>query len=308
MAERFTNQRSKQGEMQQKRSRPERLNREAKKPNSTPALPNRANSNRTPAWVKTQQREPAEDLCWGRQPVLDLLRDSPKRCLKLTIANNVRPPFLDELTDLARAAKVVYQMVTPEVIDGLCPRVNHQGVACRVAEMEPMELEPFLAALPKEGPLLVVILDHIEDPHNLGAIIRSAEAAGAAGVVFGKRRSALPGGTVVKVSAGAALRVPLVGVVNITRAIKDIKEFGLWTVGLENKAEAGDSIWTRDKIPARTALIVGAEGEGISRLVAQNCDDLAYIPISGRTGSLNASVACAIAMFEWSKNLRAGAI
>jgi len=283
----------------QRRSRPERLTREAKKPIPNSASANSANKNRTPAWVKTQQREPAEDVCWGRQPILDLLRNSPKRCLKLLVANNVRPPFLDELTDLAREQKVVYQLVAPEVIDGLCPRVNHQGVACRVAEMEPMELEPFLASLPKEGPLLVVILDHIEDPHNLGAIIRSAEAAGASGVVFGKRRSALPGGTVVKVSAGAALRIPLIGVVNIARAVKDIKEFGLWTVGLENKPEAGDSIWMKDKIPARAAVVVGSEGEGLSRLVAQSCDDLAYIPISGATGSLNASVACAIVMFEW---------
>ena len=288
-------------EQRQKRTRPERLTKEAQKssPRTTPA--NKVNVNRAPAWIKTQHKEPASDVCWGRQPVLDVLRNSPKRCLKLMIANNVRPPFLDELTDLARGAKVVYQLVTPEVIDGLCPQVNHQGVACRVAEMEPMELAPFLDSLPKEGPLLVIILDHIEDPHNLGAIIRSAEAAGAAGVIFGKRRSALPGGTVVKVSAGAALRVPLVGVINISRTIKDIKEFGLWTVGLENKTGAGDSIWMKNKIPARAALIVGAEGEGISRLAAHNCDDLAYIPISGKIGSLNASVACAIAMFEWNK-------
>ena len=295
----FSNQRNSQ-EAKHKRSRPERLTSEVKNASSVNSVKKNTN---TPAWVKTQLREPADDVCWGRQPVLDLLRDSPKRCLKLIIANNVRPPFLDELTDLARGAKVVFQLVTPEVIDGLCPRVNHQGVACRVAEMEPMELEAFLASLPKEGPLLVVILDHIEDPHNLGAIIRSAEAAGAAGVIFGKRRSALPGGTVVKVSAGAALRVPLVGVVNITRSIKDIKEFGLWTVGLENEAGVGDSIWIKNKIPERTAIIVGAEGEGISRLAAQNCDDLAYIPFSGKTGSLNASVACAIAMFEWRRNL-----
>ena len=295
----FSNQSNKDKNTRHKRSRPERLTGEAKNARAT----NVERKNQTPpTWIKTQLREPAEDLCWGRQPILDLLKNSPKRCLKLLIANNTRPPFLDELTDLARGAKVVFQLVAPEVVDGLCPRVNHQGVACRVAEMEPLELEPFLASLPKVGPLLIVILDHIEDPHNLGAIIRSAEAAGASGVIFGKRRSALPGGTVVKVSAGAALRLPLVGVVNISRAIKDIKEFGLWTVGLENKATAGDSIWIKDKIPARAAIIVGAEGEGISRLVTENCDDLAFIPMSGEAGSLNASVACAIAMFEWSRN------
>ena len=296
----FSNQRNKRENIKRKRPRPERLANEAKKANPAPA--NKVNKNHKPAWIKNHPGEPADDICWGRQPVVDLLKNSPRRCLKLFIANNTRPPFLDELTDLARESKAVYQLVTPEVINGLCPGVNHQGVACRVAEMEPVELEVFLASLPKQGPLLVVVLDHIEDPHNLGAIIRSAEAAGVSGVIFGKRRSALPGGTVVKVSAGAALRMPLVGVVNINRAIKDIKEFGLWTVGLENEAGAGDSIWTKDKIPARAAIVVGAEGEGLSRLAAQSCDDLAYIPISGKVGSLNASVACAVSMFEWRRN------
>lgn len=293
-----------------KRTRPARLSKEAKtgpakKKNVFKPGEARERSPKGKApWIPQTKRDVPDDICWGRQPVLDLLRDAPKRCLKVIIANNVRPPFLDELSDLARASKVVYQMVAPEVLDGLCPKVNHQGVACRMAEVDTLELDPFLKSLPKEGPVLVVVLDHIEDPHNLGAIVRSAEAAGAAGVVFGKRRSALPGGTVVKVSAGAALRVPLIGVVNISRAVKDIKEFGLWTVGLENEAGAGDSLWNKDKMPARSAIIVGGEGEGMSRLVAESCDDLAYIPMSGKTGSLNASVACAMAMFEWSRNNR----
>lgn len=253
-------------------------------------------------WQKNaaEVREPADDVCWGRQPVLDLVKTAPGRCTKLVIANNVRPPFLDELVDAARAGKIVYQLVAPEALDSLCPGVHHQGVACRITEAKLVELEPFLQTLPAGKPALVVVLDHIEDPHNLGAIVRSAEAAGASAVVFSKRRSALPGGTVVKVSAGAALRVPMISVVNIARTVEALKEAGFWTVGLENEAKT--SIWNdKEKLQLRTALVVGAEGEGLSRLVGETCDQLLRIPICGVVGSLNASVAAALGMFEWAR-------
>jgi 23S rRNA (guanosine2251-2'-O)-methyltransferase len=233
------------------------------------------------------------------------VKTAPGRCLKVVIANNVRPPFLDELTDAARAGKVVYQMTAPEALDTLCPGVRHQGVACRVTEAKLLELEPFLEGLPKEQgqkkPALIVVLDHIEDPHNLGAVVRSAEAVGAAAVLYPKRRSALPGGTVMKVSAGAAMRVPMIPVVNIARSIEQLKEAGFWTVGLEN--EVGSSFWDEANLPSRTAFVIGAEGEGLSRLVGEKCDQLLRIPIRGGVGSLNASVAAALAMFEWSRRL-----
>ncbi|MCR4817557.1 MAG: 23S rRNA (guanosine(2251)-2'-O)-methyltransferase RlmB [Fretibacterium sp.] len=239
---------------------------------------------------------PPDDICWGRQPVLDLVKGNPTRCTRLLIANNVRPPFLDELTDAARAGRVVYQMVAPEALDKLCPGERHQGVACRITETKPVELEPFLRALPKDRPALIVVLDHIEDPHNMGAIVRSAEAAGAAAVVYSRRRSALPGGTVVKTSAGAALRLPMIPVVNIVRTIEQLQALDFWTAGLEGRAEA--SLW-EESLPARLALVVGAEGEGLSRLVSQTCDQLLRIPIQGGVGSLNASVAAALGIFEW---------
>ena len=212
------------------------------------------------------------------------------------IANNVRPPFLDELVDAARAGRVVYQMVAPEALDRLCPGERHQGVACRLTDVRPVELDPFLKDLPKDGPALIVVLDHIEDPHNLGAIVRSAEAAGAAAVVYARRRSALPGGTVAKTSAGASLRVPMIAVVNIARTIERLQAAGFWTVGLEGRAERG--LWA-EELPSRSALVVGAEGEGLSRLVGQTCDQLLRVPIQGGVGSLNASVAAALGMFEW---------
>lgn len=247
---------------------------------------------------------PPNDVCWGRQPVLDLVRNTPSRCTRLLIANNVRPPYLDELVDLARAGRVVYQLVAPEALDKLCPGERHQGVACRLTETVPVDLEPFLKALPAEAPALIVVLDHVEDPHNLGAIVRSAEAAGAAAAVYSRRRSALPGGTVVKTSAGASLRLPMIPVVNVVRTLAQLQAAGFWTVGLEGRAEV--SLW-EDELPARLALVVGAEGEGLSRLVSESCDQLLRIPIQGGVGSLNASVAAALGMFEWSRT-RASAL
>ena len=257
-----------------------------------------------PAAARPWRKEPAErpvppdDVCWGRQPVLDLVKGSPSRCTRLLIANNVRPPFLDELVDAARAGRVVYQMVAPEALDKLCPDVRHQGVACRVTETEPVELEPFLKGLSGAGaePALIVVLDHIEDPHNLGAVVRSAEAAGASAVVYSRRRSALPGGTVVKTSAGAALRLPMIPVVNIVRTLEQLQAAGFWVVGLDGGAV--ESLWD-DALPARLALVVGAEGDGLSRLVGERCDQRLRIPIQGGVGSLNASVAAALGMFEW---------
>jgi 23S rRNA (guanosine2251-2'-O)-methyltransferase len=253
---------------------------------------------RKEAAVSVPAREPTDDVCWGRQPVLDIVKATPGRCAKLIIANNVRPPFLDELTDAARAGRVVYQMAAPEALDALCPGVRHQGVACRVTEVKFLELDPFLEGLPKDAPALIVVLEHLEDPHNLGAIVRSAEAAGAAAVVVSKRRSALPGGVMVKVSAGAAIRVPMISVVNINRAVERLKESGFWTVGLDSGAET--SLWN-DAPPARAALIIGAEGEGLSRLVGETCDQLLRIPVRGVVGSLNASVAAALGLFEWAR-------
>ena len=243
-----------------------------------------------------------EDICRGRKPVIDLLTKTPSRCAKLLIANNVRPPFLDELLDLARNAKVVYQVVAPEALDKLSGGGKHQGVICRLNQAKTLELEEFIRGIDADSPALVVILDHIEDPHNLGAIIRSAEAGGASGVIIAKRRSAIPNDTVIKTSAGASLRLPVVQVANITRTIERLKESGFWAVGLDGNANA--SLWAED-MPERCVLVVGAEGEGLSRLVGETCDILMKIPIMQEgVSSLNASVASALGVFEWSRKYR----
>ena len=209
------------------------------------------------------------DICRGRKPVIDLLTKSPSRCAKLLIANNVRPPFLDEVIGAAKAAGVTFQVVAPEALDKLSGGEKHQGVICRLTQAKTVELEEFLRGLEGKPSALVVVLDHIEDPHNLGAVIRSAEAGGASGVISAKRRSALPNDTVIKTSAGASLRVPLIQVANITRTLERLKEADFWTVGLD--ASAKSSIWS-EALPEHCALVIGAEGEGLSRLVGETCD------------------------------------
>ena len=241
-----------------------------------------------------------ENFCRGRKPVLDLLTKTPERCSKLLIANNVRPPFLDEILQAAHNANITYQIVAPEALDKISGGERHQGVICKLTELKPLELEEFLRTLDKNSPCLLVILDHIEDPHNLGAVIRSAEAGGASAVIFAKRRSAVPNDTVIKISAGASLRLPLVQVANITNTIERLKELNFWIVGLSEKSEI--SIWS-EKLPERCVLVVGAEGSGISRLVIEHCDILTKIPIKNDgVGSLNASVAAALGIFEWARN------
>lgn len=241
-----------------------------------------------------------DDICRGRKPVTDLLAKSPSRCAKLMIANNVRPPFLDELLDMARAANVSWQIVAPEALDKLSGGEKHQGVICRLTQAKTLDLDAFLKSIDPKSPSLAVILDHIEDPHNLGAVIRSSEAGGASCVVYAKRRSAVPNDTVIKTSAGASLRLPLIPVSNITRTIEAFKAANFWTVGLDGNAE--ESLWA-EKLPERCAIVVGAEGEGLSRLVSETCDILRKIPIKQEgVSSLNASVAAALGIFEWARN------
>ncbi|MDD4266073.1 MAG: 23S rRNA (guanosine(2251)-2'-O)-methyltransferase RlmB [Aminobacterium colombiense] len=240
-----------------------------------------------------------EDLIWGRQPVLDLLQYSPQKCLKVWISERAHPSFSGEVMTLARSTKVPFQKVASTLVDEMCPGENHQGAVAKITMVEQLDMEDFLPTLKtKEGPILLVVLDHILDPHNLGAIIRTAEAAGATAVVYSKRRSALPGGTVVKVSAGAALRVPMISVTNIAQTITRLQEEDFWVVGLDHNAP--QSLWGAT-YPDKSSIVVGAEGEGLSRLVAQRCDMLLRIPITGKTGSLNAGVAAALGMFEWAR-------
>ncbi len=169
----------------------------------------------------------------------------------------------------------------------------HQSVVADVEEVKDYSIDELVSGA--RGTPLIVVLDGIEDPHNLGAILRTADAAGVDGVVIQSRRSAALGGVTAKASSGAVAHVRIAEVVNIARALEELKEAGVWTVGL-----AGEATTAYDAIDftGPSAIVLGAEGSGLRRLVRERCDFLAAIPLGGHVGSLNVSVAAGIALFE----------
>jgi 23S rRNA (guanosine2251-2'-O)-methyltransferase len=229
--------------------------------------------------------------------VTNLLEDEPSRCLKVIASKTMQAGQMDRIAALCRAAGIPLQRVEQRAVNALADGANHQGVIAVIAPKPMMDMADAPGLLPKTpSRALAVLLDHVQDPHNLGAMIRSAEAASASFLALPLRRSSLPTGTVVKTSAGASMRLPLVATGNTASAVKEFQEAGLWAVALD--AGATKSIYSA-QLPPRTLLVVGSEGKGVGRAVASACDETLGIPISGGTGSLNASVALAVAMFEW---------
>jgi 23S rRNA (guanosine2251-2'-O)-methyltransferase len=234
---------------------------------------------------------------YGINPVLEALR------ARRVTAVRVSPRADDRLTAIVKAAEaqgIAVRRVTAGELDRLARGV-HQGVVADVHERETFSLEELLAGA-REAPLIVV-LDQIEDPHNVGAILRTVDAAGADGVVRQLRHAARLDGAAAKASAGAVAHVKVAEVVNIARALETLKEAGVWIVGLASDApKRYDDI----DLSLPTALVVGAEGTGLRRLVRERCDWLASIPMHGHVQSLNVSVATAIALFEARRQRKVG--
>ncbi len=238
----------------------------------------------------------ADDLCWGRNPVLTLLQNRPELCRKVFLLTGARDDFRDSVAQVCADRNIPIEASERADLDRLTGGAVHQGVAVRMLPIPPADLDSVTDALDPQAPALIVLMDHCQDPHNLGAVIRTAEIAGAACVVCQNDRSATVNGTVVKTSAGAAFRLPVAQVVNVNRELERLKEKGFWVVGLDHRTD--ETVWS-SPLPERLVLVVGSEGDGIAPLVAKNCDKLVRIPMAGRTGNLNASVAAALGMFEW---------
>ncbi len=200
-----------------------------------------------------------------------------------------------QLLSLAAQDSVPVRRVSDDELDRESGGSSHQGVIADVSERKLYELHELIDEAQATPPALIVVLDGIEDPHNFGAILRTCDAVGAHGVVRQTRHSAPLTGATSKASAGAVAHVKIADVVNIARAVDDLKEAGIWTVGL-----AGDAPSTYDKMDFSlpTALVVGAEGTGLRRLVRERCDLLAAIPMKGQVDSLNVSVAAGVVLFE----------
>ncbi len=232
----------------------------------------------------------------GKNPVLELLK-SDRPLNKLLISNEYRKnPSAQEIISLAKNKGAVIEWADKAIIDRKSQTGKHQGLIAYVSPQEYFEIEDLLEEAKKrnEKPLLVV-LDGIEDPQNLGAIIRTAECAGAHGVVIAKRRAAPLTAAVASASAGALSHLKVARVANISETITKLKENGIWAVGIE----AGEKKrYTEVDLKLPTAIVIGSEGGGLSRLVKERCEVLASIPMKGKISSLNASVATAVVLYE----------
>ena len=227
---------------------------------------------------------------YGINPVLEALRAKRATSVRVSTRADQR---VAAVVSLAEAQGVEVHRVAPNDLDRLTRGAAHQGVVADTRERAPLSIEDLVSGA--TGAPLLVVLDGIEDPHNVGAILRSVDAAGADGVVRQSRHAAALDGAAAKASAGAVAHVKVAEVVNIARALEELKEAGVWTVGL-----AGDAPKRYDEVDLTlpTALVVGAEGTGLRRLVRERCDWLVSIPMAGHVQSLNVSVAAGIALFE----------
>jgi 23S rRNA (guanosine2251-2'-O)-methyltransferase len=238
-------------------------------------------------------------LIYGINPVIEAVRARRATAIRVTTRADER---VEALLQLAREQRLTVTRVAPTELDRLTGGAVHQGVVAEIRDAGPVSVED-LVVQATAAPLIVV-LDGIEDPHNVGAILRTVDAAGADGVVRQARHAARLDGAAAKASAGAVSHVKVADVVNIARALEALKDAGVWTVGL-----AGDAPMRYDAIDFTlpTALVVGAEGAGLRRLVRERCDWLVSIPMQGHVQSLNVSVAAGVALFEAVRQRRKGA-
>lgn len=199
---------------------------------------------------------------------------------------------------LCKERGIIIKEVSPIKLDTLCPAVAHQGIAIQIAAREYSSVEDILEIARQKGePPFIIIADSLEDPHNLGAVIRSAEAAGAHGVIIPARNSVGLTATVAKASSGAIENIAIAKVTNINSTLEILKKAGVWTYC----ADMDGKPYYQTDLTGPVALIIGSEGQGVSRLIKENCDFVISIPMHGKANSLNASVAAGIILFEIAK-------
>ena len=234
------------------------------------------------------------NIICGRNPVLEALR-SGREIDRLLVAHGTGGGSVTAIIAKCRATGILIKEISPQKLDYYCGGANHQGVAVMFASQEYATVEDMFALAETRGekPFLI-ICDEIEDPHNLGAIIRTAEATGVHGVIIPERRSASLNATVAKAACGALEYVPVARVTNIANTIDALKERGVWVFG----ADMDGDDYTRTDFDTPCALVIGNEGKGIGALTAKKCDAVISLPMCGKINSLNASVAAGILMYE----------
>ncbi|MFD2681018.1 23S rRNA (guanosine(2251)-2'-O)-methyltransferase RlmB [Bacillus seohaeanensis] len=235
-----------------------------------------------------------KDFIAGRNPVIEALK-SEREINKIWIAEGSQKGSMLQIIKLAKQSNVLVQYVPKQKIEQMVSD-NHQGVVAAVAAYEYAELDDLFRKAEKKGedPFFLV-LDELEDPHNLGSIMRTADAAGAHGIIIPKRRAVGLTQTVAKASTGAIEHIPVARVTNLSRTIDELKERGLWVAGTDAK---GDQDFRQLDGTLPICLVIGSEGKGMSRLLRDKCDFLVQLPMIGHVTSLNASVAASILMYE----------
>lgn len=235
-----------------------------------------------------------ENQLEGRNAVLEVLK-SGRDIEKIIVQKGNVEGTIRSIVGIAKEKGVVVQEVVKQKLDEMSQTKNHQGVIAIVSEHEYADVEDIINSAESKGEKpFIIILDNITDPHNLGAIIRTAECAGAHGVIIPKRRSVGLTAVVGKTSAGAIEYMPVARVTNIARTIDDLKSRGIWVAC----ADMGGDDYFDASLDGALALVIGSEGEGVSRLVKEKCDFTVSIPMYGKISSLNASVAAALLMYE----------
>jgi 23S rRNA (guanosine2251-2'-O)-methyltransferase len=238
----------------------------------------------------------AGNVIYGISPVLEALRADGGRIERVLVAEGKQHQRIAEIKGLAREMNVPIRIVPRAVISGLLAKdANHQGVAAQKGSAGYADPDELIAEILADEMAICLVLDGIEDPHNLGAIIRTAECAGVKAVFIPDRRSAGLNDTVAKTSAGAVEFVKVARVTNVNRLIDDLKDHGFWIIGAAGEADSDHFKWDWNR---RCALVLGSEGSGLHRLTREKCDMLVKIPMYGRIESLNVSVATGVLLFE----------
>ncbi len=244
---------------------------------------------------KPKDENEYDDIVEGRNAVLELL-NSDRDINKIFVQSGERHGSINKIIAVAKENKVVVTEVEKSKLDFMSKTKNHQGVIAVVPPFNYCEVEDILDfAKSKNEDAFILILDGIEDPHNLGSIIRTAETAGVHGIIIPKRRTVTVNSTVAKVSAGAVEHMKIARVNNITETIRKLKENGLWIIGTDGEAR---TLYYNQDLKGDIAIIIGSEGFGMSRLVKENTDMLVKIPMKGKITSLNASVSAGIIIYE----------
>lgn len=240
-----------------------------------------------------------KEFVFGKNSVEALLLNSERPINKIFILSSIKKDSkIHTILKLANNNKIPVSEISKEKMSNMLKEnVNHQGIVASVSPVNFSTVDEILETVQHKKKLpLLILLDNIEDPQNLGAIIRSSEVLGADGIIIPKRRSAIISGTVAKASSGALEFIPIARVNNLNTTIKTLKEQGLWVIGAENEIKSQNIFHTDFNIPC--AIVMGSEGKGISPLVKKSCDILIKIPQSGKTTSLNVSNALSIVLYE----------